>query len=308
MKRNYVLSLLAGLTVICLFFMGISFFLKTDRGDGWNGLDAPRVVVSIEPQAFFVKKITQDIRVNIEILVPAGKEPETYVPSPDKIRNLARSDVYFRVGFPPEENFVPRLKSIAPKLLIVDTREGLEVRQSEGHHHHDDGSCCGLNGIDPHIWMSPAMVKKQADVILETLIDVFGAAYEESFRENHKKFIDELTDLQQTVQKKLDGISGKTLFVYHPSYGYFCDEFGLTQKAIEVEGKSPTPRKLADWIKTAKDERIQAIIIQPEFNQSAARTISEQTGVELIVHSPLEADYYQCVLSLAESIAKMYQD
>ena len=306
MKRNYVLGLLASLAVICVVFMGISFLVELP-GER-NPLGKARVVVSIEPQAFFVQKIAGDL-VDIEVLVPSGKEPETYSPSLEKIRNFARSQVYFRVGFPPEENFVPRLKSIAPKLLIVDTREGLDVRKSEGdhHHHHEDGTCCGSDGIDPHIWMSPAMVKKQADVILKTLIEM-DPSHEKEFRESYTKFVDELTELQNTVHEKLDSLQGKTLFVYHPSYGYFCDEFGLNQKAIEVEGKSPTPRKLADWIKTVQDDQIRAIIVQPEFNQSAAQTISGQTEVALVVHSPLEQDYYNCIRSLADIIVQMHEN
>ncbi|MDR1959420.1 MAG: zinc ABC transporter substrate-binding protein [Planctomycetaceae bacterium] len=267
------------------------------------------VAVSIEPQAFFVRKIAaypnveNAYHVDIETLVPPGREPETYAPSPEKIRKLAQCRVFFSIGFPAEQNLLPRLKSQAPHLRVVDVLEGLKLH--EDHHHHAGHAAHAHGGADPHIWMSPALVKEQAGVIRDTLIGIDPAG-KEDYIANCEKFLVELTDLQKKVHEKLDPLAGKTIYVYHPSYAYFCEEFGLVQRAIEVEGKSPSPREIADWIKTFKADHVRAVIIQPEFNQSAARMIAEQTAAELIEHSPLESEYYISVLRLADSISRMY--
>ena len=274
-----------------------------------------RVVVSIDPQACFLERIGGD-RVSVEVLVPSGKEPETYTPSPDKIKKLSRSSVFFRVGFPAEQSLLPRLESIAPKLLIVDTRTNLDLRQAVPHSHdehdaahdhsHTVGCDCGIDGIDPHTWVSPTLVKKQAETIRDALVSLDPAGKAE-YEANCEKFVAELTELQQYIREQLTHAEGKTIYVYHPTYGYFCDEFGLVQKAIEVDGKSPTPKTLADWIRSARDDEVRVIFVQPEFNRSAAEKIAQSTGAKLVAHSTLDRDYFQSMRNLADLIREAYE-
>ena len=278
-----------------------------------------RVVVSIDPQACFLERIGGD-RVSVEVLVPPGKEPETYTPSPDKIKKLARSDVFFRVGFPTETSLLPRLESIAPKLQIIDTRANLNLRLADPHSHdthahdtdghthghsHAAGCDCGIDGVDPHVWVSPALVKKQAETIRDALIslDPDGKA---EYEANCGKFVAELTELQQQIREQLATVQGNTIYVYHPTYGYFCDEFGLVQKAIEVDGKAPTPKSLADWIRSARDDEVRIIFVQPEFNRSAAEKVAESTGAKLVSHSTLDRDYFKSMRELANLISDAY--
>lgn len=270
-----------------------------------------RVVVSIDPQAYFLERIGGD-RISVETLVPPGKEPETYTPSPDKIKKLVQSRVFFRVGFPAEQSFLPRLESLAPKLLVVDTREKLDLRQADPHphddhegHSHATGCDCGIDGVDPHIWVSPALVKTQAETIRDALIslDPDGKA---EYEANYERFHTDLIELQEEIREQLAPLQGKTIYVYHPTYGYFCDEFGLVQKAIEVDGKAPTPKSLADWIRNARHDEVRIIFVQPEFNRSAAEKVAESTGAKLVSHSTLDRDYFKSMRDLTALIREAY--
>ena len=267
-----------------------------------------RVVVSIDPQACFVERIGSD-RVAIEVLVPTGKEPETYTPTPGQIRQLARSHVFFRVGFPAETALLPKLASVAPRLKVVDTRVNLDLRRSDPHGHDDHthihGCDCGIDGIDPHVWVSPALVLRQAETIRDTLV-AFDPDGKAEYEANCERLIVDLTELQEEIREKLAPFQGKTIYVYHPTYGYFCDEFGLEQKAIEVDGKPPTPKTMADWISHVRRDEVRIIIVQPEFNRSAAEKVAESTGAELVAHSTLNRDYFQSMRDLAVLIEEAY--
>ena len=271
-----------------------------------------RVVVSIDPQACFLERIGGD-RVAVEVLVPAGKEPETYTPTPGQIKLLARSRVFFRVGFPAETALLPKLESVAPRLKVVDTRANIrdDLRQSDPHGHddHDDGhspGCdCGADGIDPHVWVSPALVMRQAEAIRDTLIALDPDGKTE-YEANCERFVADLAVLQEEIRGKLTPYKGKTIYVYHPTYGYFCDEFGLEQKAIEVDGKPPTPKTLADWIGNVRRDEVRVIIVQPEFNRSAAEKVAESTGAKLVAHSTLSRDYFQSMRYLAALIEEAH--
>ena len=311
-------KLFAALILFCLLVLLVIVtavahnFWQSESVDG-----RLRIVVSIDPQACFVERIGGD-RVVVEVLIPAGREPETYTPSPDKIRVLARSRVFFRIGFPMEPTLLPKLASVAPRLLIVDTRENLELRHTDprghaddddcgdgGHHAHTPGCDCGMDGIDPHVWVSPALVKLQAETIRDTLIalDPDGKT---DYEANCEQFIADLTVLQAEIREKLAQCQGKSIYVYHPTYGYFCDEFGLVQKAIEVDGKPPTPRSLADWISNARADEIRILFVQPEFNRTAAEKAAELTGAKLVTHSTLQRDYFKSMRDLAAFIGEAF--
>jgi len=298
---------LDAVATIVIALVVIRYFWHPEPDDG-----RLRVAVSIDPQACFVERIGGD-RVTVEVLVPAGKEPETYTPTPGQIKRLTRSHLFFRVGFPAETALLPKLESIAPRLKVIDTRANIheDLRQSDPHGHddHDDGhspGCdCGVDGIDPHVWVSPALVMRQAVAIRDTLIALDPDGKPE-YEINCERFVADLAVLQAEIRDKLASIKGKTLYVYHPTYGYFCDEFGLDQKAIEVDGKPPTPKTLADWIGDARRDEVHVIIVQPEFNRSAAEKIAESTGAKLVAHSTLRRDYFQSMRDLAALIEEAY--
>ena len=261
------------------------------------------VLVSVEPQRFFVEKIAGD-RINVEVLVPPGKEPETYNPTPNEIKKFARSRVFFRTGFPSEATFLPKLKTLAPKLKVVDTREGLRLREMEEHSAHGCAHCEG--GIDPHIWLSPTLVLQQIDTVLRALIELDPEGKAE-FEENAEIFRGELEKTRREIAEILAPHQGETLYVYHPAYGYFCYEFGLKQKAIEVDGKDPKIKELAEWKRQAKEDRAGIILVQPEFNPAPAELIAKEIGAKAVVHSPLEPNYLSNLIELAQIISQSHE-
>ena len=271
----------------------------------WDGPSSniPSVIVSIEPQKFFVGKIAGD-RINVEVLVPTGKEPETYTPTPDKIKKLAKSRVFFRVGFPSEATFLPKLKTLAPKLKVVDTRDGLPLREMEEHSAHACAHC--VEGMDPHIWLSPTLVLQQTDTILQALIELDPKGKEE-FEKNAERFREELKQARAEIAEILAPHKGETLYVFHPAYGYFCDEFGLKQRAIEVDGKSPKIRELADWKRQAEEDGARMILVQPEFNPAPAELVAKEIGAKAVVHSPLGPNYLNDLVELAKIISGKWE-
>ncbi len=289
------------LTIPILFWCVLPFCgcTQSDRDATSSGI--PSVVVSIEPQKFFVEKVAGD-RIHVEVLVPTGKEPETYVPTPDKIKKLAQSRVFFRIGFPSEETFLPKLKTLAPNLKVVDTREGLPLRSMEEHAHDHDHNHGDHEGADPHIWLSPTLVLKQTDVILKTLIELDPAGKAE-FEKNAENFRQELEQTRAKIAEILAPHKGETVYVFHPAYGYFCDEFGLKQKAIEVEGKTPKIKELAQWKQQAEQDHVHVILVQPEFNPAPAEIIAKEIGAKAVLHSTLGPNYLNDLLELARIIA-----
>jgi zinc transport system substrate-binding protein len=253
------------------------------------------VFVSIPPQAYFVDRVGGE-RVRTEALVRPGQDAHTYDPTPRQLASLARARVYFRVGFSFENALIPRLESSVPGLLIVDTRQGISLRPSEGEADHG-----GQGGLDPHIWMSPTLVERQVQTILDTLIRLDPAGQTE-YRTNAERFLSDLQRVRSRIAQTLAPLRGRELLVYHPAFGYFADEFGLKQVPVESAGKEPTSRQLARLIDAARAGGIKVVFVQPQLSQAGARAVAEAIGGAVVPLDDLAYDYIGNLETMAERI------
>ncbi|MBU8850295.1 MAG: zinc ABC transporter substrate-binding protein [Desulfobacterales bacterium] len=255
--------------------------------------------VSIMPQKYFVEKIGKT-RVNVDVLVKPGKSPATYSPSPDQIKKLMSSDLYFRIGVAFENGILHKIKSIAG-IKVVDTRQGIVLREMK-EHGHDNKKRHGHVGKDPHIWMSPLMVKTQAHTIFKTLSSIDPDSRDE-YKKNYELFVEDLDRLDRRLKTILKDLKGENLFVFHPSFGYFTDAYGLKQVAIETMGKTPRGKTLSNIIKLAKKQKIRVIFAQPQFDRNTAEKIASAINGVVMFIDPLACDYLANMENIGQSIA-----
>ncbi|WP_300459178.1 zinc ABC transporter substrate-binding protein [Desulfobacula sp.] len=266
-----------------------------------------KVQVSILPQKYFVDRIGRD-HVKVDVLVKPGKNPATYAPSPDQIKTLAASDVYFRIGVPFENGMLHKIASIAG-ITVVDTRKGIVLRTMAPHGHgkEDHGQGTGLHedrdlmGKDPHIWMNPLMVKQQAHTIFLTL-STLDPDHQDTYQTNYDGFIQDLDTLDSRLKKTLSRLKGKNLFVFHPTFGYFTEAYGLKQVAIETMGKTPKGKTLSNIIKLAKQQNARVIFAQPQFDRNAAQKIASAINGRVVTIDPLAYDYLVNMDKMAQTI------
>ncbi len=251
--------------------------------------------VSILPQKYFVDRIGGNA-VQTMVLVLPGESPATYEPTPGQISNLSRADLLFTIGVPFERAFIPKIHSTLKNLPIIDTSTGIKKRTINGRSSTDPDT------MDPHIWMSPSLVKIQISTILQALINI-APEKKDYFIHNYDKFIQDLDKLDSKLQTILAPIRGSILFVYHPSFGYFADRYGLKQTAIETGGKAPGPKTLSKIINEVKNAEAKVIFVQPEFQQHSVHVISAATGAAIIPIDPLEENYMHNLTNIAEILA-----
>ncbi len=264
------------------------------------------VLVAVDPIAYLVERVGGE-RTTVATLTPQGKDPESFAPTPKQLADVAASRVFFRVGLPIEERFAQNVSSIAPDVETVDLRVGLatlpnpHLHADEEENLHDEHYEHMEDSLDPHVWTSPANVRVMIVKIAETLvaIDPKGA---ESYRSNALEFDKELAALQEEVSRRLAPYKGRAFVVFHPAYGYFAREFGLTQLAVESEGKAPRPRQLEELVERIREDSVQKLIVQPEFNRSSALVVADAVGATLVEHSPLIKDYFEEIRSLTDDV------
>ena len=179
-----------GMKNICLMLFLFCLFPGLNQLNAGDKFQQPiEIFVSILPQAYFVEQIGGS-RVSVDVLVAPGKSPATYMPTPEQMARLSKAKLFFRIGVPFEEVLIPKIKKNSPNISIIDTRKGIRLRSfADGEdrefaddHHHE------AHGRDPHIWLSPLLVRRQAKTICDAFIqlDPDGAS---AYRSNLKNFV-----------------------------------------------------------------------------------------------------------------------
>lgn len=298
---------------------------------------ATEVTVSILPQKYFLEKIAGD-KITVNVMVKPGFSPAVYEPKVSQMRKLANSKAYFSIGVPFENIWLDRFKNANKKMLIVDTSKGIAKLEMEAHTHehegherhddkhddenhkghdhdehekekhddHEDHDAHNHEGLDPHIWLDPNLVKTQAKNIYEGLIkiDNKNASF---YKSNYEKLLKELDDLDVEIKNILNPYSHKAFMVFHPSWGYFAKRYDLEQIAIEVQGKEPKPAQLVDLVSEAKEHNIKIVFVSPQFSIKGANTISKSIKGNVSTIDPLSFNWDKNLLKTAKEIAKSYK-
>jgi zinc transport system substrate-binding protein len=259
------------------------------------------VVVSLLPQKYFVEAVGGD-RVSVSVMVRPGHNEATYEPTPRQMTALAGARLYFSVGVPFERAWLPKVTAAHPNLVMVDTARGLTLRPLEEHGHGDGDHHHEAGELDPHVWTSPPLAARMGETIRDALsaVDPARAA---AYAVDCARFVDEMQRLDADIRAALTGLSRRRFMVFHPSWGYFAATYGLTQIAIEGEGKTPSARRLAALIDAARREKVGAIFVQPQFDRRTAEAVAAEVGAKVMVADPLAADYADNLRRVAAQLA-----
>ena len=295
MRRT--LSKLAKLLALVAVFFGVFSLLP-----GRQVQAAVEVFVSIPPQKWLSDRIGGEHLVT-EVLVEKGQDPHTFEPRPKQIGALGRAKLYFTIGLEFEGQIVAKLRQSTVNLQIVDSTAGLEKMAMAGHGHHEDAAPAGARkdehgeadhgaaGLDPHVWLSPPHLKAMAATMAKAITAV-DPAHSQDYAANLTRLTKELDELDHQLATELKPYQGATFFVFHPSFGYFAKRYGLVQEAVEVEGKSPSPRQLSALIAEARADGVKVIFVQPQFDERTGAAVAAAIGGTV---APLDA--------LAEDVA-----
>lgn len=260
------------------------------------------VFVTIPPQKFIVESIT-DSSYKIETLIPAGASPHTYEPKPSQMVLLAKAEVYFSTGVEMEKVWLPKIKAVNPNLQIIATDSGIIKLQPVSHHGHDEHH----HSTDPHIWLSPDLVRHQARIIADAFC-MLDTVHRGEYKQRLTLFEARVDSVKNRVSEQLATCKApKRFLVFHPSWAYFAQAFSLEQIAIESEGKEPSGKQLESIVATAREAGCTTILVQPQFSQKSARAIAHLLGGTVAIADPMAADWGENLVHVAGILCKQQQ-
>jgi zinc transport system substrate-binding protein len=256
------------------------------------------IVTGIAPLSFLVEKIGGE-RVRVATLLPPGQDPHTFEPSPGQIGRLSRAGIYFSLEMPFERMLLAKLPREGSGPRVVDVGAGITKLPMLEHHHdehnhrdkhnHQTDSGHRHGELDPHIWLGPPQLLIMAEHILAGLI-ALDPDHAATYRHNHARLQGEIEAVHRGNTERLAPFAGSSFYVYHPAFGYFAAAYQLRQQAVEISGKTPTPRQLLNLVERARHDGVRVIFVQPQFDQKSAATIAGSIDGEVVPLDPLASD------------------
>ncbi len=173
----------------------------------------------------------------------------------------------------------------------------------EGHAHGD---------YDPHAWLSPANAS--------TWLNVIAAQLSAADPENAGKYFEnaaaaraEMEALSAEIAETLAPVKGGRFIVFHDAYQYFENDFDFPASgAISISDASdPSPARIAEIQARIRDEGIDCVLAEPQFNSGLIATVLEGTEANTGVIDPLSTElepgpalYPQLLRNMANTLAE----
>ncbi len=284
------------------------------------------VVVSLPAQKYLVERIAGDAAA-VTTLLHQGADPHTFEPTPAQMRSVAEARLFFTIGLPFENAWLPRLSGAAPNLKVVSMIAGLKrlsfdegaerleelglqphAEEHAGHDHAHEAHG-HEHGEDPHVWLSPMLVR----TMLPNIVKALAAERPDDaprFRAAAKLLDKEL----QELDAELAGVFApypkekRVFLTLHPAWSYFAHNYELTEISVETDGKEPGPADMKRLVDLARKLKLNTVFVEPQFPRAAAEAVAKNIGAEVVTLNPLAENlpemWRQTAAALAASFAK----
>jgi zinc transport system substrate-binding protein len=243
-----------------------------------------QVISSFYPLREFSQNVGQE-KVDVTVLVPPGIEPHDWGPTIKDVQKIQKSDLIIinGIGF---ENWVDSLAEINYQGVIVDTSNGILVKNIDEENDHDED----FHGSgDPHIWLNPVTAKTQVQNIANAFSDS-DPKNQQYYQLNAEKYIEQLDSLDSKIRNELSGCSNDFV-AFHDAFSYFADEYNLNQHTI-IPSNNPrgeaTAKTLENVISTAKELNIKVIFSEENVNPKTSEIIANEIDGKVLILSSIE--------------------
>ena len=251
------------------------------EGEADSG-DRLTIVTTVAPITSIAANVIGD-RADIVGVVPEGTNSHTFEPSPSVAAVMTSADAVFINGLqleePTKELAEANLADGVPLVELGDETIDPEQYQYDFSFPESEGK------PNPHLWTDPTLVKRYAEIIRDTMVEVDPDGQSE-YDANFDAFSTLVDEFDTAVSQALETVpeDNRKLVTYHDAYAYFADTYGWTVVgAIQpADFGEPTPSEVVALIGQIEDEGVPAIFGSEVFPSPVLEQVANETGAEYI--------------------------
>ena len=282
--------------VILIVVAGVLSYVAINNSSNSNLNGKIGVGVSIGPEVEWVNAVGGD-KVHVTLMVPEGSDPHTYEPLPNQLTQVSNAKMYVEIGSPLEfeTNYMDKIKSANPNMLIVNASEGIQLIPNAAENE--------STTMDPHDWVDPKNAMIMVNNIYNGLVQV-DPADKDYFQKNRDIYMAQLKQLDENTTKILKDKNGTDILVYHPAFGYYAKDYNLTQVGAMLNDEEPSPQRIAMMVNIAKQNNITVLYNEPQYDPKFMQSIASQVGGQVLTVNDLDEHYIQNMINVANAFAK----
>ncbi len=238
----------------------------------------------------WIGSIARDIgrdKISVTVLAKPNQDAHYLEAKPSMILAARKADIIMYDGLDLEIGYLPLVIESAknPKLLPgkpgnFDCSRFVTVLEKQGSVDRSMGDVHPLG--NPHYHFSPSNVLRVAEGMSQLLseMDRANAGF---YQANYKAFADRMKEKEKQWHSM--PLKRKKFVAYHKYFEYLAAEFGFqfTGYLEPKPGIPPSAAHIEELIQVMKNRKPEAILVTPAIGEQEAKSLSEKTGVKVIV-------------------------
>ena len=250
-----------------------------DRGE--TG-DALRVVTTVSPLTSIAENIG-GTKIRLEGIIPEGVNSHTYEPAPSIARVMSDADLIILNGLFLEEPALKMAEANRKRGAVILTLGDKAIAREDWAF---DFSFPESDGRpNPHLWTSPPLALKYAELIRDALIEL-DPENETYYERNFSKLSERIVDLDGRIAAAVETVpqENRKLLTYHDSFPFFADRYGfrIIGAVQPSDFKDPSAREVANLIDQVRDSNVPAIFGSEVFPSPVMEQIAKEGGAVFV--------------------------
>jgi ABC-type Zn uptake system ZnuABC Zn-binding protein ZnuA len=294
------------LVALFLFFFCVSSYGVTPSALGAEG---PRIAAASYPVWLFTRYLNEGREYySVELITsPETGCPHEFTPQPRDLERLTQTHTLVENGLNLEV-YLDRALRVAPRdIFIINASTNVPTLYLNYGRMTIPGESGGEGAAltpNPHIFLSPRLAYAMTENIAKGLTEKDPSG-ELHYQERLSAFQSDMEKLERDIDLFKKTRRGYKAVASHGFMDYFAQDLGITiladiEPAPEV---APSPARLKALSDLIREERINAILVEPHADLKLAQTLGGETGIPVAVIDPATSgspdppvDYYQRVI------------
>jgi ABC-type Zn uptake system ZnuABC Zn-binding protein ZnuA len=238
-----------------------------------NATDKPKLVATASMISDIAKNIVGD-KFEVTTIVPIGKDPHTYEPTPGDATMVAYADVIFKNDLTFEGWLLKLIENSGTKANVVKVTEGVDVIESLTY----------ANSADPHAWMNASNGIIYAENITKAMVE-YDVANKDFYEKNLEAYRKKLQDLDQYILAQIKTIpeQQRILITSHDAFQYYGRKYGIRLESI-LGTSTDAQVQTSDYSKVdrvIRESGVPAVFIESTVNPKMLQQLASSNDITI---------------------------